>query len=208
MSETAEMAPQIDAEATETNAGLDDARGGPEFTPEAYDAVAREVALDGTDDAERPGDQPDGEPEPDLAKLPTKVQSHIQKLRKENAQRRVSNDELAAAKAELDQQLTAAAAENQTLRDWRDEQQRRDVERLADMMIAPGDLWFIAELGEMLDDDGEIDPAKVRDVIADRVPSHWRRRLSHGDARPRSGASGIAGPRATSWAAAIGRPEE
>ena len=78
-------------------------------------------------------------------------------------------------------------------------------------MIAPSELWLVADLPEMLSDDGQrVDPHKVAGVIEAKVPEHWRISVQcpkHGPG-PRSGASGLAQARTTSWAQALGHPQE
>lgn len=80
--------------------------------------------------------------------------------------------------AKYRRQLRETEAERDTLSSRVEAMQRREVERLAAPgLAAPADLWLTGTtLADMLDDDGNVDPAKVGDtiqrIIGDR-PS-WR----------------------------------
>ncbi|WP_273733362.1 hypothetical protein [Mycolicibacterium septicum] len=164
------------------------------FTAADYQSLADEIAADG-----------DTEPQPSLLDgLDPKLANHIQKLRHENAEKRV-------AVAELNERLQAASSEVAALQDWRDASMRRDVERLAleHQMIAPAELWLVADLHEMLDGDN-VDPHKVAEVIQSRVPEHWRVPVQYPihNAGPRSGATGLAQISSTSWREVLSHSQE
>src|SRR5690242_16579084 len=84
--------------------------------------------------------------------------------------------------------------------------QRGEVERLAASKLAdPADVWRDgASLGDLLGDDGNIDPAAVDGLLAGLIEthSHWaipqRERAPVG--RLRSGASAQQPPKAATWA--------
>lgn len=70
--------------------------------------------------------------------------------------------------------------------------QRREVERLAAADLAtPGDLWLTGtELGALLNEDGEVDPDKVKDTVAAVVADRpgWRRPVASFDGGVRESA--------------------
>jgi hypothetical protein len=169
---------------------------GPEFTPELYRQWAAES---GQADAgpEEPAGLLDG--------LAPKLAAYVEKLRRENAEKRLLT-------VELGQRLAAASDENARLQDQLDASFRRDVERLAleHRMISPAELWLVADLHEMVTDDGSAaDPSKVAEVIEQRVPDYWRTPVQYPKHGPggRSGATGVGQVRPASWAQALARPQ-
>ncbi|MFA7511858.1 MAG: hypothetical protein WCZ29_15370 [Mycolicibacterium vanbaalenii] len=77
------------------------------------------------------------------------------------------------------QRAQAAEAERDTLRTRLESMQRNEVERLAAEHLKDGtDLWRDgAQLADLLDDDGNIDPDKITDVTQTLVTAHphWRK---------------------------------
>jgi hypothetical protein len=168
---------------------------GPQFSEENYQALAAEFSA-----------QPGQADEPGLLDgLDPKVANHIQRLRREAAEKRL-------LAGELSQRLTAASDEVARLQAWQEDHIRRDVESLAagHKLIDPREVWHVAELSDFLDERGVIDATKVATLIQERVPEHWRvqvRYPAHGPAS-RSGATGLAQILPASWAQALARPQE
>lgn len=110
------------------------------------------------------------------------------------------------------EQLRAAEAERDTLRQNIENMQRREVERLAaDHITKPGALWTAGtELADLLGDDGAVDPDKVAAATADarkelglEHPQAQRARgpVISGEGRTYRGRGD--GGRSGSWAAAF-----
>jgi hypothetical protein len=194
---TPDTAPEIDANAPEPDAVVDDLDTDASVAvepddPADYEAAAAEMAAD-------------AEPEPSLLDgLDPKLANHIQKLRREAADKRV-------ALAELDEQLQAAGSEIAELQEWKEQRMRRDVESLAagHKLIAPAEIWHHTSLPEVLDADGEISEDTVAEIVETKVPAHWRVQTKY-PARNgfASGATGLAEPRPASWQSALARPLE
>lgn len=72
------------------------------------------------------------------------------------------------------ERLRETEVERDTLRATVETMQRREVERLAaDHLVKPGSLWTVGvELGNLLDDDGAVDPEKVSAAAADARQQH------------------------------------
>lgn len=72
------------------------------------------------------------------------------------------------------ERLRETEAERDQLRTTVETMQRREVERLAaEHLIKPGSLWTVGvELTNLLDDDGAIDPEKVRAAALDARQQH------------------------------------
>lgn len=71
-----------------------------------------------------------------------------------------------------------ARGENARLRERLERYQRREVEELAGELEDPADLWAEAQLSDLLNDEGEVDPERVSQAQAaliERHP-HWARR--------------------------------
>jgi hypothetical protein len=122
----------------------------------------------------------------------------MQTLRRENARRRVRTQE--------------TEAENERLTGMLTQYHRDTVERAAAAtLVAPADLWRVADLAELMTDDGNsVDEAKVHAMIAERVPSHWAKpkpSLDFGGFRSGSGRRPEV-PAPTSWASAISPASE
>jgi hypothetical protein len=166
------------------------------FTPEDYEAVAAETAAEAEDEqTEVEHDAPPDDAEPRLDGVDPKLANHIQKLRREAADKRV-------ALAEAEERLQAAGTEIAALQARLEDGQRRDVEAIAlsERMYAPGELFLVADLPEMLDKHGNVDPGKVGKVIDAKVPEHWRVPVRHpGRHGFTSGATGMVDTRPTSW---------
>jgi hypothetical protein len=168
------------------------------FTAANYEAAAEQLAAEADLDGDE--DRGDAEPEPSvLDGLDPKLAAYVQKLRRGEAEKRV-------ALASAEEQLQTAGTEIAALQARQQDRLRADVERiaLAERMFAPGELWLVADLAEVLDKHGEIDAAKVAKVIEAKVPTHWRVPVKglgrHGFT---SGATGMADIRPTSWSEAV-----
>ncbi|CAN3126264.1 hypothetical protein ACNUDN_00100 [Mycobacterium sp. smrl_JER01] len=72
------------------------------------------------------------------------------------------------------ERLRTAEAERDTLRATVESMRRREVERLAaEHLVKPGSLWTVGvELDNLLDDDGTVDPEKVRAAAVDARQQH------------------------------------
>jgi hypothetical protein len=124
-------------------------------------------------------------------------------------------DDQPTGQAKLRRRAQAAEAERDALQQRLEVLQRGEVERHAATALAdPSDLWTVGtDLGAVLDDAGNIDPAKVDAVVADVLASHshWavstpqpRRQYAH----PVSGASAQpTAPRSDPWVKAFS-PQE
>ncbi|OBF59247.1 hypothetical protein A5756_06280 [Mycobacterium sp. 852002-53434_SCH5985345] len=189
-----------DAESVDPLDGADDDHP---FSAEDYTAAAEELAQQAA------GAQ-DGAAEGDGAEAPSALDdldrdtlaSMVGKLRRESADRRVA---LAAA----EERLQAAAHRVGELQDALDARLRADAEALAlgQRMVAPSELWLLADVHEVLADGADaVDPAKLAELVAARVPEHWKTPVppmswSRG---LHSGATGIdTVPRPASWAQAL-----
>jgi hypothetical protein len=211
---------ELDADAEVSKSDPLEVQDDDEPTGADYEAAAAELAAeaeaaqsddDGQDelrlkltevnaDAEKPtpdlgGFSPHDRESTPLDGLDPKLATHIQKLRREAAEKRI-------ALAATEERLQSAANVIGELQNWQSDRLRRDAEVVAleHGMIAPAEMWFVADLHEVLTDDDDIDRAKVAELIKTRVPEHWmaprRQMFNH---NPRSGASGIGGGRLPSW---------
>lgn len=106
------------------------------------------------------------------------------------------------------ERLRETETERDTLRATVETMQRREVERLAaDHLVKPGSLWTVGvELGNLLDDDGAVDPEKVSAAALDARQQHGledpqaaRKRQPH---VPLEGLGNTKGP-ANNWADAF-----
>lgn len=153
-----------------------------EHLPDA-DGGGRQIAHPSDDEPQEDGDE-------------------VQRLRRENARRRLRLQEAEA-------NLTGAHAQAERLSELVSNLLRENVERAAaDKMIDPRDLWRVVDLDAVLKADGTgVDPAKVSAAIGE-VPAHWLKQspaIRTGDHGLASGATGRApAPRRTTWASAIG----
>jgi hypothetical protein len=160
------------------------------FTAEDYATAATELAAE--------AEAADANGQIDHNDAPVEGDDEVQALRRENARRRVQSQE--------------TDAENQRLSAMLTRYHRDTVERTAaSTLVDPKDLWRVAQLADVLTDDGTaVDERKVRAVIAERIPQHWakpKQSLDFGGYG--SGATGRnAAPRPTSWASAIGPASE
>jgi hypothetical protein len=206
----------LDADADVVSSSGQEEDDAPPLTSEEFHAAAAELAAEAeaaaddgdqvaaADDGDQEhGDRDDAEAEPNLLDDP-KVANLVAKLRKEAAEHRV-------AKAAVEERLQAAADTIAELQAQQENRQRRDVElEIAGKMIDPSDIWHKADLHELLHDDGDIDEAKVAQVIEDRVPEHWRVQVRHSawNRGPTSGASRVDIRPPSSWADALSPPRE
>lgn len=91
--------------------------------------------------------------------------------------------------------LSQAEAERDALRERVDRMQRGEVERLvANRLADPGDVWRDgAQLADLLDDDGHVDPAKVDTLAAGLLDAHkhWATTSAPPRRNPASGGSGL-----------------
>jgi hypothetical protein len=176
-----------DAHGESVQSGHSSDDGGHPFNKQDYAIAATELAAEA-----------DRSTTAVLEDEPVEGDDEVQNLRRENARRRVHNQETDAENVRLNGMLT---------------QYHRDtVERAAaSTLVDPKDLWRVAELSDVLTDDGSgVDERKVHAVIAERIPQHWAKpRPSMDFGAFGSGATGrSAEPRPTSWASAIGQPSE
>jgi hypothetical protein len=94
---------------------------------------------------------------------------YVGKLRRESARNRKRAQE-------SDTRLEAAGQEVARLSAIVDGHLREAVEQAATMLVDAKDLWRVADLGDVLNDDGNApDTDKLARVIADRVPRHWQK---------------------------------
>lgn len=127
----------------------------------------------GISSAEAPGgpqDAPDAPAAPSSTDAPAAAEPEqpesddVAALRSEAASRRRS--------------LRQVEAERDALRERVDAHDRASAERIAGRRMAEGaDLWVVTNLGELRDDDGELDPDRVKVAVDDvltRRP-HWRK---------------------------------
>jgi hypothetical protein len=203
MTQTPDTGAEIDAEAPEPDSVT---AGSGDLDVAPQDVAADEHPFTAEDYAELAAEaESDGEPEPSLLDgLDPKLANHIQKLRRESADKRV-------ALAEADERLQAAGAEVAALQDWKEQRLHRDVEHLAagHKMIDGAEIWHITSLPELLDEHGDIDEEAVAEVIEAKVPAHWRVQVKFsGRSGFHSGSTGRAEHRPASWAQALARPQE
>jgi hypothetical protein len=129
----------------------------PDPTPEQLAEAARIDAVEGEASASGVVEGQAGEGEPD-----TFPRAYVEQLRKENADRRKKAEETEARNQRLVRGLLLAEI--------------RHDGRLAD----PGDLLDGADTAALLDDDGAVDPAKVKAAVTEllgRKP-HYAKRIS------------------------------
>lgn len=106
------------------------------------------------------------------------------------------------------EQLRATEAERDTLRNTLESMQRREVERVAaEHLVKPSSLWTVGvELDNLLDDDGTVDPEKVRATAIDARQQHGLEDPKASKLRspvvPREGNGNTKGP-TNSWADAF-----
>jgi hypothetical protein len=198
--------PEVDVDDYREDA-QDDDDGEHPFSAEDYATAAENLAQEAAQ-AQDDATEVDAESEPGLLDgLDPRLAAYVQKLRRESADKRT-------AMAELDDQLKGAAAEIEAMQEWCLDRMRRDVEALAagHRMLDPAELWHVAELHEMANDEhSDIDEAKVAEIIETRVPQHWRVQVKYDHRRtaaPSSGATGNPEDRPTSWAQALAPPQE
>jgi hypothetical protein len=107
------------------------------------------------------------------------------------------------------QRLRETEAQRDALLQRVEHMQRNEVQRLtADRLADPADLWRETELADLLDDDGNIDPAKLNtrvDTLLEEHP-HWGAEPQRTPKPPRgfqSGASAPTQPRKDPWVSAF-----
>jgi hypothetical protein len=130
----------------------------PDPTPEQLAEAAR---IDGQGSGDAAGAQPPSEGPPE-AEGDTFPRAYVEQLRRENAERRTRAEETEARNAKLVRGLLVAEV--------------RADGRLAD----PADLLDGADAAALLDDDGGVDPEKVKAAVSEllgRKP-HYARRIS------------------------------
>lgn len=112
------------------------------------------------------------------------VSPEVVKLRRESANYRTRLRAAESKVAEIEAERDHAAAQAGRL-------QRAEAERMvADRLHTPGDFWLLADLPDLLDEDGQLDGERVDAAIARVVKDrpHWAR------SRPRANFDGGARP--------------
>lgn len=169
----------------------------PETSPETGSATPdSDTAEPGTAPTDNRLDDQPGGTEDDL---PDRTRAYVTKLRAEAAAKRTR------LKA-LQDELFHANDAVRYLTERMQVAQRREAENLAAErgLIEPTDLWARGiDLGDLLTDNGDIDPAKVRAAV-DSCPPHWQRRVASRYGKPVSGASSPdLDHRTTGWDAVV-----
>jgi hypothetical protein len=129
--------------------------------------------VDDVEAVQEPTDAPaDPEPSPVADDATEAVRDPEGRERSEEAKRyRLRLREAEGHVAERDEVITGLRAEVDRLH-------RAEAERLAGQLQTPADLWLVADLADLRDDDGRLDAEKVTAKVAEVVADHpaWRRR--------------------------------